>query len=118
MKWIESVDARDLQISAVSLGEIQTGIEITREQDANKAAAFEAWADRLGHAFRVLPMDGATFRIWAKLMHRRSPALMGDAMIAATAKLHNLIVVTRNVRDFRDFGVKALNPFISPAASS
>jgi hypothetical protein len=93
-----------------SLGEIQVGIEITREQDAAKAAAFDSWAADLKRTLNVLPMDGAVFRIWARLMHR----LTGDAMIAATAKHHKLTVVTRNVRDFRDFDVEILNPFTMP----
>jgi hypothetical protein len=56
-------------------------------------------------------MDTVTFRIWAKLMHRRSDALIADAMIAATALQHQLIVVTRDVRDFRHFDVEVVNPF-------
>jgi predicted nucleic acid-binding protein len=57
-------------------------------------------------------MDAETFRLWAKLMHRRTHALDMDAMIAATAKQHNLIVVTRNVGDFIPFQVDVLNPFL------
>ena len=56
-------------------------------------------------------MDVATFRLWAKLMHRRSDDLFEDAMIAATARVHRLKVVTRNVKDFRDFGVEIFNPY-------
>jgi toxin FitB len=56
-------------------------------------------------------MDAPTFRLWAKLMHRRSDTLIEDAMIAATARVHGLQVVTRNVRDFKDFGVDIVNPY-------
>ena len=56
-------------------------------------------------------MDGPAFRSWARLMHRQQNDLNEDAMIAATAKEHDLIVVTRNVRDFARLGVRTLNPF-------
>ncbi len=58
-------------------------------------------------------MDTAVFRAWARLMHGRSDTLADDARIAATAIVHNLIVVTRNVRDFQPFDVPTLNPFHS-----
>ncbi|MDP2133697.1 MAG: type II toxin-antitoxin system VapC family toxin [Sulfuritalea sp.] len=109
--WLESVDDSDLHISVVTLGEIQAGIEITREQDAAKAAEIEAWTDQVAAAYNVLPMDAATFRQWAKLMHRQSDTVYEDAMIAATALVHKLTVVTRNVGDFKRFGVSMLNPF-------
>jgi toxin FitB len=109
--WLRDVDDRKLHLSAVTLGEIQAGIEITREQDAAKASEIEAWADQVTGTWNVLPMDSGAFRLWGKLMHGRSDALIEDAMIAATAKLHGLIVVTRNTRDFKDFDVKLLNPF-------
>lgn len=109
--WLQSLDDRDVYISAVTLGEIQAGIEITRERDAAKAAEFEAWADQAATLWNVLPMDAPTFRVWAKLMHRRSSALIEDAMIAATARVHRLHVATRNIRDFKDFGVDVFNPY-------
>jgi predicted nucleic acid-binding protein len=59
-------------------------------------------------------MDAAAFRVWARLMHRSSGAVYEDAMIAAIAKVHNYIVVTRNVADFKEFGVPVLNPFTTP----
>lgn len=111
LAWLKSVSDRDLHLSAVSLGEIQASIELTREQDPAKAADIEAWADQVAATWNMLPMDAATFRIWAKLMHRRSDTLIEDAMIAATALLHGLQVVTRNVGDFKGFGVRAWNPW-------
>ena len=111
VSWLEGIADADLHLCAVTLGEIQAGIEITLEQDATKAAAIEAWADQLAAAYNVLPMDAATFRLWAKLMHRQSNAVYEDAMIAACAIAHKLTVVTRNVRDFKRFEVPLLNPF-------
>jgi predicted nucleic acid-binding protein len=111
LAWLKSVRDRDLHLSAVTLGEIQAGIELTREQNPAKAAEIESWADQVAAAWNVLPMDAATFREWAKLMHRRSDALIEDAMIAATARVHGLKVVTRNLRDFKEFGVGLLNPY-------
>ncbi len=111
LAWIEQVDDAQLHLSAVTLGEIQAGIELTRDQDAVKALEIEQWLDQLAAVWNVLSMDGAVFRQWARLMHRQSNTLYEDAMIAATARVHGLTVVTRNVTDFKSFGVPLLNPF-------
>ena len=111
MAFLRDAGERNLHISAVTLGELQAGIEITREQDRVRAAEIEVWIDHIAKTWNVLPMDAATFRVWAKLMHRRSDTLAQDAMIAATAVVHGLQIVTRNVRDFEEFAVGVFNPF-------
>ena len=109
--WLGSVPDEHLHLSVVTLGELQAGVEITRERDPAKARTIEAWIDQVEQTWNVLPIDGRTFRAWARLMHRRADEMIEDAMIAATALTHDLIVATRNVRDFESLGVKSLNPF-------
>ena len=109
--WIADVPADQLFLSAVTVGEIQAGIEITREQDAAKAEELEVWLDQVVAGYGVLPMDAAAFRVWARLKHRKSHTLVEDAMIAATAIVHKLTVATRNVGDFREFEVDLVDPF-------
>lgn len=111
ISWIEQVADSSLYLSAVTLGEIQAGIEITRDQNSAKATIIEAWAAQIAQTYNVLPMDGEIFSIWAKLMHKQSNTVYEDAMIAATAINHHLTVVTRNIKDFKLFDVSILNPF-------
>jgi predicted nucleic acid-binding protein len=111
LAWLQEVADEDLHLSAVTLGELQAGVELSREQDPDKAAEIEAWIDQVAQTWNVLPLDGRVFRTWAKLMHRRPDHLLADALIAATAMVHHLAVVTRNVSDFAVFGVQIVNPF-------
>jgi predicted nucleic acid-binding protein len=111
LAWLQGVDDKDLFLSAVTIGEIQAGIEITRAQDLAKASQIEQWLDQVAGSYNIVPMDAAVLRMWAKLMHKTSDTLMEDAMIAATAKVHQWVVVTRNVADFKSFRVDVLNPF-------
>lgn len=109
--WLKSVSDEDLHVSAVTIGEVQAGVEIAREQDQDKAAEIEAWLDRVAETYNILSMDARTFRVWARLMYGKSNRLIEDAMIAATAAVHGLTIVTRNVRDFEAFGVGTFDPF-------
>ncbi len=111
LEWIQRVPADHLYLSAVTIGEIQAGIEVTRQQDAAKAEQLEWWLDRVLATYEVLAVDAAAFRVWAGLMHRQSDSLMQDALIAAVATVHRLTVVTRNIRDFQHFSIPTLNPF-------
>jgi hypothetical protein len=106
-----SVEPSSIFVPAVVLAELQTGIELTRDQDPARAAELEQWLERVAETSHVLPMDERCFREWARLMHRRSQATYEDAMIAAVAKVHRLTVVTRNVRDFETLGVPVIDPF-------
>jgi predicted nucleic acid-binding protein len=96
---------------AVTLGEIQAEVEITREQDAAKVAEIEAWPELVPWTLTVLAADGPVFRDWARLMHGCQDRLIEDALIAASALAHGLTVETRNVKDFRPLGVAVLDPF-------
>ena len=109
--WTRNVPSEQLYLSAVTIGEIQVGIEKTREQDPAKAEELDAWLDQVLATYNVLDMDGAAFREWGRLMHRRSKTLLQDALIAGVAIVHRLTVVTRNVRDFEQLGVHTHNPF-------
>ena len=111
LEWYKNIADEDLYISAVSIGEIQAGIELTREQDKKKTESLELWLQDIANAHNILPMTSTTFILWAKLMHTQSNTVREDAMIAATAIEKKLTIVTRNTKDFRRFKITLLNPF-------
>jgi predicted nucleic acid-binding protein len=113
--WLRTIPDSALYVSAVTIGEIQSGIELTREQAADKASEIEFWLEQVAQAYNILVMDARTFRFWARLMHRKPNHHIEDAMIAATAAVHGLTVATRNIRDYKGFGVKTFDPFSTPA---
>ena len=112
--WISATSAERLFLSAVTLGELQAGVEMTLQQHPSKAKAIKDRIYAAAATQNVLPADGVIFRRWAQLTHRRSDDLIQDALIAATALVHNLTVVTRNLRDFERLGVATVNPFRRP----
>jgi hypothetical protein len=111
LAWIGDLRDDQIFLSAVTLGELQAGVELTRRQDPSKADQIEAWVDQVANSFEVLPMDTACFREWARLMIGKPDRLTEDAMVAATARVHGLIVATRNQRDFAQLNVAVVNPF-------
>ena len=111
LSWISGLQGEQIYLSAVTIGELQTGVEPTRHQDSAKAAEIELWVDQLAQSFQVLPMDARCFREWARLMEGKAERLLEDVMIASTARIHDLIVATRNEKDFKLLGVQVLDPF-------
>jgi len=111
LSWISELQADQIYLSAVTIGELQTGVQLTRRQNPEKADEIELWVDQLAESSQVLPMDAPCFREWARLMNGKTEHLLEDAMIAATARIHNLTVATRNEKDFKPLGVRVLNPF-------
>jgi hypothetical protein len=111
--WVNDQQEEQLFLSAVTMGELQAGIERTRRQDPAKASEIELWADQLASSFQILAMDTMCFREWGRIIDRKPDELLEDAMIAATARVHHLIVATRNEGDFERLDVRIFNPFKS-----
>jgi toxin FitB len=110
--WAGEVADADLYLSVLTLGEIRKGIERLRGRDPVQADVFAAWLEQLrdGFADRILPIDGRVAEDWGRL---NAPAERKtvDSLIAATARLHDLTVVTRNTADFDGCEVSLLNPW-------
>lgn len=111
VSWLETLRVEQIFLSAVTMAELQTGVELTRRQDAAKAREIETWLISLEKSFAVVSMDAVCFREWSRLMAGKPEVLREDAMIAATARVHGFTVATRNEKDFKPFGVEILNPF-------
>jgi predicted nucleic acid-binding protein len=116
LAWLKTTPESGIFISAVTVGEIQAGIERTRDYDLVKAEELERWLVEVVLGMSVLPSDAQIFRTWARLMHKQQGHLSSDAMIAATALCHGVTVATRNVADFERFKVPIFNPFEYRAA--
>ena len=110
--WWADVAEDELWLSVAVLGEIRKGIELARLRDPAKARALERWLAELtvGYADRLLVVDTAVAQEWGRLSAiRRVPVV--DALLAATANVHGLTLVTRNEQDVAGLGVAVLNPF-------
>jgi predicted nucleic acid-binding protein len=111
LTWLRDLRDEQIFLSAVTFGELQRGIERTRVRDRIRAQEIESWVERLAASAQILSMDAACFREWARLMEGKQDHLLEDAMIAATARIHELVVATRNERDFAQLDVPVENPF-------
>jgi len=110
--WYESVERESLCLSVLVVGEIRAGIERLRARRPQRAAGFERRLILMVDLFadRIIGIDRRIAEQWGRLNAReRGPAV--DRLIAATALVHDLTIVTRNVRDFERTGAALLNPF-------
>lgn len=111
VRWITETPSDRLFLSAATLGEIQAGIQSVSDWDPRSATELETWLEAVVESGAVLPMDAGCFREYARIRHRRPRGVPSVAMIAATARVHQLTVVTGDGRDFRRLGVGCVNPF-------
>lgn len=110
--WFTSIDEADLFTSVLVLGEARRGVESIRRRDAVAAQALDQWLLRLRETFsdRVLPVDEEIADRWGA-MNVPDPIPAVDGLLAATAVVHDLTLVTRNVRDVERTGARVFNPF-------
>ena len=114
--WYGSIDDSDIYLSVLVLGEIRKDIERARSRDPGRARALETWLSAVRESFgdRVLAVDQSVADEWGRMSAKR-PVSTIDALLAATAKIHRMTLVTRNVADIADLGAELLNPFESIA---
>lgn len=110
--WFETLDPEAIVLSVLTIGEIRRGIENVRRRDPAGAKALERWLRRLvaEHRDRILPVDLPITEVWGRL-NVPDPLPVINALLAATAKVHGLTLVTRNVKDVARTGVELMNPF-------
>jgi len=110
--WYERIDDAEIYLSVLVLGEIRKGVERARVTDAAQARALENWLTSITGSFseRILPIDQAVADEWGRMSAAR-PVPTIDALMAATAKVHRMVLVTRNVSDMADLGADFVNPF-------
>jgi predicted nucleic acid-binding protein len=112
ISFLESADSSTLYISVLTLGELRKGIAKKQREDPEMAKRLAGWAEGLELSFadRILGIDVATARLWGNWSSER-PRPVVDTLLAATAVLHGLTYVTRNIRDVRGIPVKLLDPW-------
>ena len=114
-KWADSVDAADLYLSAITVQELTIGVLLAERRDLAQGAVFRAWLDGQvlpAFAGRILSVDVAVAERSAQL-HVPDPRPIRDGLIAATALVHRMTVVTRNLANFAPTGVATLNPWLA-----
>jgi len=114
--WFESVPSDQLFISALVLGEIGRGVErLRRRGDLGQAVIFEHWLGDVRQRFagQVVPIDGPVTEEWGRI-DATAPTPVEDALMAATAIVHGMVFVTRNVGHVASTGVRVLNPWEPP----
>ena len=111
--WFEQVDDSDIYTSVLVIGEIRRGIELIRRRDPSSASTLEQWLQRLRESFddRILSIDATIADRWGSL-NVPDPVATVDGLLAATALVHNLTLVTRNTRDIKSTGAETLDPFM------
>jgi len=114
-RWLATIDDTDLRLSAATLFEKRRGAEALKRRDAGRAAVLLAAIDALEKSFadRILPIDAPVVAEWARLLGIKNKDRW-DLALAATARVHGLVLVTRNVWDFAGRGVRVLDPFKDP----
>jgi predicted nucleic acid-binding protein len=112
ISWLRSVEPSTVYLSVITLGEVMRGIALKRRSDPQSAAHLEEWLRKLrhDHSSRILPITDQIAVEWGRLAALR-PRGEADGLIAATAIVHDLIVVTRNTKDFDDTGVSIVDPW-------
>lgn len=110
--WFDAVDADELFTSVLVIGELRRGVESIRRRDPTAALALEQWLARLLASFadRIIPIDTAVAERWGAL-NVPDPLPAVDGLLAATALVHDMTLVTRNIRDVARSGVRVLDPF-------
>jgi predicted nucleic acid-binding protein len=111
-RWFDALDENAIYLSVLVTGEIRRGIECIRRRDSRAAVALEAWLENVigAHADRLLPVDAVVADEWGRLDARGTLPVV-DGLLAATARVHDLTLVTRNVKDVSRTGVGHLDPF-------
>jgi toxin FitB len=112
--WLRSAPSSAIYLSVLTLGEIAKGIALKERSDPQAAGRLAEWLQKLRHDFadRILPITDQIAMEWGRIAALRSRGDV-DAQIAATAIIHGLILVTRNVADFEDTRVSIINPWMT-----